>query len=156
MEVSSSDPELIRLEAKIVRMGRAQYGLSATVDWNYDATEETMVEFTILYSTSGDKRDYKLLPWAIPKQSLYHFLSTFYKDRLMDKYESCTNMPHIKDKFEPPWLKQKYYADKCVDDGKGVMDVVPPGFYKFILNCTGPDQPSWGAVGLYKITTKFF
>ncbi|EDW48433.1 GM21861 [Drosophila sechellia] len=136
---SSSDDSLIKIEPSIVRLGRGKFGVSVLVEWNYDTTDETMVGKCI--EGSGDESDYKLLPWAIPMQSFYDYLNTYYKDVIMKNFAPCCNVPQFEDKFQPPWPKQTYIGDKCVIEGEGLPDIVPPGFYKIIFNCTGPDQP---------------
>ncbi|XP_017044441.1 uncharacterized protein LOC108090337 [Drosophila ficusphila] len=156
LEFFSSDPKLVKTDLKIVRMGRADFGLSGTVEWNYDATDETMVELTAFRSNSGDESDYKMLPWSIPKQSLFDYLNSYYKDMFMKDLVSCSNAPQFEDKFDESSIKQKYYAEKCIINGEGLPDMVPPGFYKLISNCTGPDQPSWSFVAVVKLTSKMF
>ncbi|EDX07649.1 uncharacterized protein LOC120284426 [Drosophila simulans] len=153
---SSSDESLIKIEPSIVRLGRGKFGISVLAEWNYDTTEKTMVEAVVYCSSSGDESDYKLLPWAIPKQSFYDYLNTYYKDVIMKNFAPCSNVPQFKGKFQPPWPKQTYIGDKCVIEGEGLPVIVPPGFYKIIFNCTGPDQPSWSFVGIFKIIIKMF
>ncbi|XP_043645337.1 uncharacterized protein LOC122614753 [Drosophila teissieri] len=156
ISATSSDDSLIKLEPHIVRMGRGEYGLSARVEWNYDVTEETMVDAIVYRSSTGDESDYKLLPYSVPKQSFYDYLNTFYKDVVMKNFASCSNVPQFEGDFQPPWPKQTYIGDKCTVAGDGLPDMVPQGFYKIIFNCTGPDQPSWSLVGVFKIITKMF
>ncbi|XP_017044436.1 uncharacterized protein LOC108090332 isoform X2 [Drosophila ficusphila] len=156
LEVFSSDLKLVKPEAKVVRMGRSEIGLSGSLDWNYDATDETTVEVIVFRSSSGDKRDYKMLPWAAPKQPYYDYLNTYYKDLFMKDFASCSNLPQFKHKFQPPWLKQKYYAEKCLVNGDGLPDLMPPGYYKLIFNCTGPNQPYWGFIAVARLIAKLF
>uniref|UniRef100_A0A6P4EA76 Uncharacterized protein LOC108041503 n=1 Tax=Drosophila rhopaloa TaxID=1041015 RepID=A0A6P4EA76_DRORH len=152
----TSDASLISPEVKIVRISRGEFGISAEVEWNYDTTDETMVSAVVYRSSSGDEKDYKLLPWALPNQPFYEYLNTYYKDVIMKNFAPCSNVPQFEDKFEPPWPKKTYKAESCVIVGDGLPEVAPPGFYKIIFNCTGPEQPSWSFVGIFKITTKMF
>ncbi|XP_017044438.1 uncharacterized protein LOC108090333 isoform X2 [Drosophila ficusphila] len=156
LEVFSSNPKLMKIEAKVVRMGRSEIGLSATLDLNYDVTDETTIEVIAYRSNSGDEGDYKMLPWAAPKQPYYEYLNTYYKDFVMKDFASCSNLPQFKDKFQPPVQKKKYYAEKCMVIGEGLPDIVPPGYYKLIFNCTKPDEPYWGFIAIVRITTKLF
>jgi len=39
----SSDDSLVSFDMKIVRISRGEYGISATVVWDYDTTDKTMV-----------------------------------------------------------------------------------------------------------------
>lgn len=114
------------------------------------------VEAVVYRSNSGDESDYKLLPWAIPKQTFYDYLNSYYKDVIMKNFAPCSNVPQFKGKFQPPWPKRTYIGDKCVFEAEGFPDIVPPGFYKIIFNCTGPDQPSWSFIGIFKIINKMF
>ncbi|XP_017044443.2 uncharacterized protein LOC108090338 [Drosophila ficusphila] len=156
VKVFYSDPDQMKLEAHIVRMGRADFGMSATADLNYDATDETMIEVIAYRSRSGDERDYKMLPWTVPKQPYYDYLNIYYKDLFMKDFASCSNFPQFKDKFEPPMQKKKYYVDKCMINGEGLPDLLPPGYYKLKFNCTGPNQPYWGFIAIVRVTTKLF
>ncbi|XP_037713619.1 uncharacterized protein LOC119549541 [Drosophila subpulchrella] len=152
----SSDDSLISFDMKIVRISRGEYGISATVVWNYDTTEETMVEAVVYRSSSGDERDYMLLPFSIPKQSFYDYLNTYYKNVIMKNFGPCSNVPQFEDKFQPPWPKQTYNAEKCVFSGEGLPEIILPGFYKIIFNCSGPNQPSWAFVAILKMRNKIF
>ncbi|XP_017117261.1 uncharacterized protein LOC108139151 [Drosophila elegans] len=152
----SSDESLVKFEPKIIRMGRGELGISADVLWNYDTSEETMVSADVYRSTSGDERDYKLLPWKIPNQPLYEYLDNYYKDVIVKNFAPCSNLPQFEGKFEPPIPKQTYTADKCVFEGDGLPEIAPPGFYKIIFNCTGPDQPTWSLEAIIKLTNKMF
>ncbi|KAH8348350.1 hypothetical protein KR084_006648 [Drosophila pseudotakahashii] len=152
----TSDESLINFELNIVRIGRGEYGISANVEWNYDTTDETMVEAIAYRSSSGEEADYKVLPWSIPKQPFYEYLNTYYKDVIMKNFAPCSNIPVFEDKFEPPWPKKTYIGDKCVIDGDGLPEIVPPGFYKILFKGFGQDQPSWSFTAIVKLTNKMF
>nr|XP_017014791.2 uncharacterized protein LOC108069297 isoform X1 [Drosophila takahashii] len=152
----TSDESLISFNISLVRIGRGEYGASAIVEWNYDTTEETMVEGVVYRSSSGAESDYRVLPYSIPKQSFYEYLNTYYKDVVMKNLAHCSNIPIFEDKFQPPWPKKTYIGDKCVVDGDGLPEIVPPGMYKIVCNCTGPDQPTWGLTIIFKLTNRIF
>ncbi|XP_017014750.2 uncharacterized protein [Drosophila takahashii] len=152
----TSDESLMSYNISIDRIGRGEYGISGNADWKYDVTEETMVEGIAYRSSSGAESDYRVLPYSIPKQSFYEYLNTYYKDVIMRNVAHCSNIPTFKDKFQPPWPKKIYTAEKCVVDGEGLPEIVPPGFYKVIGNCTGPDQPTWSVTIVFKLTNKIF
>ncbi|XP_016957977.1 uncharacterized protein LOC108029980 [Drosophila biarmipes] len=156
IDCNTSDDSLININTKIVRINRGEFGISAKVEWNYDTTDETMVEAVVYRSTSGDESDYKVLPFSLPKQTFYDYLNTYYKDVIIKNFGGCSNIPQFEDKFEPPWPKKTYIADKCVIDGDGFPEILPIGFYKIVFNCTGPNQPSWSFVAIIKLTTKMF
>ncbi|XP_037713608.1 uncharacterized protein LOC119549537 [Drosophila subpulchrella] len=156
IDAATSDESLINFDIKMIRISRGEFGVSATVEWNYDTTEETMVEAVVYRSSSGDESDYKMLPFNLPKQTFYDYLNTYYKDVIMKNFGPCSNAPQFEDKFQPPWPKKTYVAEKCVIEGDGLPEILPPGFYKIIFNCTGASQPSWSFTAIAKLTNKMF
>ncbi|XP_016957849.1 uncharacterized protein LOC108029870 [Drosophila biarmipes] len=152
----TSNSSLISFDLKIVRISRGEYGISGTVEWNYDTTDETMVEAIVYRSYSGSESDYSLLPFSIPKQTFYGYLNTYYKNVIMKNFGPCINVPQFEDKFIPPWPRRTYIIDKCVFSGDGLPEIVLPGFYKIVFKCFGPEQPSWAFVVVLKIWNKFF
>ncbi|XP_017044432.1 uncharacterized protein LOC108090329 [Drosophila ficusphila] len=156
LTTTSSDDSKLKIDAKIVRIGRGDFGLSVTIEWKYDANEETMVEAYAYRSNSGDESDYKLLPWSIPKQKFYEYIDTYYKDMIIKNMGYCSNLPKFEGKFQPPWPRDTYKLDKCKIDGEGLPDVAPPGYYKIIFTKFGPGQPTWGFTAVFKLTTKMF
>ncbi|XP_017077706.1 uncharacterized protein LOC108112379 isoform X2 [Drosophila eugracilis] len=153
---TTSDPSLLHFEPKLHRIGRGVFNISGVLFWNYDTTEETMIEAIVYRSTFGEESDYKLLPWAAPKQTFYDYMNTFYKDVIIKSIGKCSDAPQFEGKFEPPFPKKTYTAQNCEIEGEGLPDMAPPGFYKVIFNCFGPDQPSWSIIIVVKITTKMF
>uniref|UniRef100_A0A6P4EIW2 Uncharacterized protein LOC108041500 n=1 Tax=Drosophila rhopaloa TaxID=1041015 RepID=A0A6P4EIW2_DRORH len=153
---TSSDVKLIKIEPKIERLGRGEFAVSGRIEWNFETTNETMVEAFVYRSQTGEESDYKGLPWTIPKQTLYEHMDTFYKDVSMKNFKHCSNFPQFTEKFQPPLPKKIYVGDKCMIDGDGLPDIIPPGYYKVIVKGFGPNQPTWGGTGIFKITTKIF
>ncbi|XP_020818140.1 uncharacterized protein LOC110191595 [Drosophila serrata] len=153
---TTSDPNKLGIEGKIERLGRGDFGLTITLEWKYDATEETMVEAVAYRSSSGEESDYKLLPWVIPKQSFYEYLDTHYKDVVIKNLGNCSNLPQFEGKFQPPFPQGTYKLNKCKVDGEGLPEIAPPGFYKIIFTKSGPDQPTWGLTAVFKVTNKLF
>ncbi|XP_017014795.1 uncharacterized protein [Drosophila takahashii] len=156
MSTTSSDESKLKFDMKIDRLGRADWGMSATLEWKYETNEETMVEASAYRSSSGDESDYKLLPWAIPKQKFYDYIDTYYKDVIIKNLGHCSNLPKYEGKFQPPWPQNTYKLDKCKIDGDGLPDIAPPGFYKIIFTKSGPGQPTWGFTAVFKLTNKLF
>ncbi|XP_017025074.2 uncharacterized protein [Drosophila kikkawai] len=157
LKTFTSDPSQLKIEAKIVRIRRGDFAISANCEWKYTTDESTMVEAYVYRSSSGDEADYKLLPWAIPKQPFYDYLDHYYKDVVMRTLSHCSNIPQIKGKFQPPWPVQTYVIDKCVlGEGDGLPEIAPPGFYKLTFNFSGTDQPTWGFTLVLKVTTKLW
>ncbi|BFG03215.1 uncharacterized protein DMAD_02520 [Drosophila madeirensis] len=152
----STDESQLKVESKIDRLKRGEFGLTAILEWKYDTDETTMVEASAYRSDSGAENDYKLLPWTIPKQPFFDYLDTYYKDVIIKNLGHCSNLPQFTGKFQPPWPKQTYKVDKCIFDGEGLPEVVPPGFYKIIFITSGPNQPEWGFTLVLKVTTKLF
>nr|XP_044250724.1 LOW QUALITY PROTEIN: uncharacterized protein LOC123003170 [Drosophila takahashii] len=116
---TTSNETFSLVKIQIVRIRRGEYAISANVKWDYDTTDETMVEAYAFHSVSGDANEYKVLPWSIPKQPFYHYLNTYYKDVIIGNCAHCSNIPVFKDKFEPPWPKKTYIGEKCVMNGDG-------------------------------------
>ncbi|KAH8348349.1 hypothetical protein KR084_006649, partial [Drosophila pseudotakahashii] len=156
MSTTSSDESKLKFDMKVDRLGRAEWGISATLEWKYDSNEETWVEASAYHSSSGAESEYKLLPWAIPKQSFYDYLNTNYKDVLMKNVGHCSNFPQFEGTFQPPWPQSTYKLDKCKITGDGLPDIAPPGFYKIIFSTYGNGQPTWGFTGVFKLTNKLF
>nr|XP_016940560.1 uncharacterized protein LOC108017901 [Drosophila suzukii] len=156
LTATSSDESKAKVDLKIDRLGRAEWGMSGTIEWKYDMNVESMVEASAYRSNSGDESDYKLLPWAIPKQKFYDYVDTYYKDVIIKNLGHCSNLPQFKGKFQPPWPQNTYKFDKCKIDGDGLPDVAPPGFYKILFTQFGSGQPTWGFTAIFKLTAKVF
>ncbi|KAH8272917.1 hypothetical protein KR018_009906, partial [Drosophila ironensis] len=149
----TSDESLLKIDAKVNRLGRADFALTVAVDWNYDADENTMVKADAYHCTSGDESDYKLMPFSVPSQPFFEFLNGFYKDAFIKNVGHCSNLIQFEDKFEPPWPRGVYKMDKCVATGEGLPDVCPEGYYKIIFNATG--QVNWGFILVARVTAKY-
>nr|NP_611314.2 uncharacterized protein Dmel_CG18538 [Drosophila melanogaster]AAF57717.2 uncharacterized protein Dmel_CG18538 [Drosophila melanogaster] len=155
IETHSSDESLIKLDMKIERINRGVFGLTPRLSGTtIRLMKPWYVEANVLRSSTGDVSDYKLLPWAIPKQSLYEHLNTYYKDVSMKNFKHCSNIPQFEGKFQPPLPKQTYFGNKCVIDGDGLPEIVPAGFYLIVIKCYGPGQPTWNTTSVFKITPK--
>ncbi|XP_020818271.1 uncharacterized protein LOC110191696 [Drosophila serrata] len=134
-----------------------QFVISAVALFNYTTTKETMVEALVYRSTSGAEADYKLLPWAVPKQSFYDHLNTYYKDVTMRVFRTCSNFPYFEGKFHPPFPKMTYVADQCrLGDDDRLPEICPPGFYKIVFKCFGVNQPSWSFTAVFRLKPKLF
>ncbi|XP_017044433.1 uncharacterized protein LOC108090330 [Drosophila ficusphila] len=148
----SSDESKLKMTAKVDRVGRNDFGVSATIDFNYDVDDTTMVEAVAYRSTSGDESDYKLIPLGIAKQPFLEFMNSHYKDVVIPNLSGCSNLVTFEDKFEPPWPKKVYTLDTCVADSDGFPDMVPEGYYK--INFTIMSPVDWGFILVVKISTK--
>ncbi|XP_026835970.1 uncharacterized protein LOC6547081 [Drosophila erecta] len=115
-----------------------------------------MVEGQAYRSNTGDESDYKLLPWAIPKQTFSDYINTYYKDVVIKNLGHCSNLPRFEGKFQSPWPRKTYKVDKCKINGDGLPEIAPPGFYKIVLTKFGPGQPTWGFTAVMKVTNKMF
>ncbi|KAH8237268.1 hypothetical protein KR038_008960, partial [Drosophila bunnanda] len=152
----TTDESLLKIVAKVERVARGEFALSATVDFNYEPDNATMVEASSYCSTSGAESDYKLLPLGIPRQPFYDYLNTYYKDVVVKNLGHCSNLPQFEGQFEPPFPQGTYKINKCKVDGEGLPEIVLPGFYKIIFSKSGPDQPTWGFTAVFKVTNKLF
>ncbi|XP_068144178.1 uncharacterized protein [Drosophila tropicalis] len=154
IEPFTSDESLLKIDARIDRIKRGEFAISSTIVWDYDADESTMVEATGYHSSSGDEKDYKLLPWTIPKQPFFEYLNTYYQDVVLKNVGDCSNLPRFEGKFQPPWPRNTYVLDKCVSQGEGLPQVAPSGFYKIIFVTSG--QVRWGFNIVVKVFAKSF
>ncbi|XP_017087068.2 uncharacterized protein [Drosophila bipectinata] len=152
VQTFSSDESLLKITAKIDRVSRGEFAVSATVDFKYEPDDTTMVEAIAQRSASGDESDYKMLPFNIPKQPYTDFMNSHYKDVVIPNLGDCSNLVKFEDKFEPPWPQQVYVLDKCVANSDGFPEVVPEGFYRIIMNFTSPVD--WGFIIVVKISNK--
>ncbi|KAH8331759.1 hypothetical protein KR074_011145, partial [Drosophila pseudoananassae] len=154
VQTYSSDESRLKITAKIDRVSRGEFAVSATHTPTHLLLPQ--VEALAYRSSSGDESDYKLLPWSIPKQPFYEYLNTYYKDVVVKNLGHCSNIPQFEGKFQPPWPKDKFVITKCQIDGDGLPEIAPPGYYKVIFTTFGPDQPKWGLTGIFKLTNKMF
>ncbi|EDV36050.2 uncharacterized protein Dana_GF12153 [Drosophila ananassae] len=152
LQAFSSDDSLLKISAKVDRLGRADFAFSMTLDWNYDADKNTMVEADVYHCTSGDESDYKLMPFSIPKQPFFEYLNAFYKDAFIKNVGHCSNLIQFEGEFTPPWPRGVYKLDKCVASGEGLPELVPEGYYKIVYNTTG--QVTWGFIFVVRVTQK--
>ncbi|BFG03213.1 uncharacterized protein DMAD_02519 [Drosophila madeirensis] len=148
----SSDESMLKIEAKIDRVKRGEFAISATIDFNYAIDDTVMIEAVAYRSSTGQESDYKLVPFNIQKQTYEEFLNTHYKDMVIQNLGSCSDLPQFEDKFVPPWPQKTYKLDKCVADNDGFPEVLPLGFYKIVLSITGPVE--WGITIITKLTNK--
>ncbi|XP_070140834.1 uncharacterized protein [Drosophila kikkawai] len=154
---TTTDPSKILIKTKIDRIGRGEFAISATAMFNYTTTEETMVECLVYRSSSGAEADYKLLPWAIPRQTFHEHLNTYYKEVTMRVFKKCSNFPYFEGDFQPPFPKMNYVAEKCaLGDDDRLPEICPPGFYKIVFKCFGKNQPSWSFTAVFRLKPKLF
>ncbi|KAH8400797.1 hypothetical protein KR009_000969, partial [Drosophila setifemur] len=148
----TSDESKIKANAKIDRVARGEFAVSATIDFKYITDDTSQVEGVAQRSTSGDESDYKLIPFSIPRQSYIEFLNGPYKDVVIPNVGYCSNLVQFEDKFEPPYPQGIYTVDKCVATLDGLPEVVPEGFYK--INMTFYNPVDWGFILVVKISNK--
>ncbi|EDW48432.1 uncharacterized protein LOC6609765 isoform X1 [Drosophila sechellia] len=152
IETYSTDESMLKIAAKVERVGRGAYAISANIEFKYTPDDNTMVEAMAYRSTSGDENDYKIIPLTIPKQPYVQFMNNHYKDVVLPNLGGCSNLVKFDDKFEPPWPQDTYVLDKCVANSDGFPDMVPEGYYK--VNFTIMNPVDWGFILIVKITTK--
>lgn len=106
------------------------------------------------YRSSNGKSDYRPLPFRIYRQHLFHILNTVYKEIAMGNIKSCSNLPQFKYKFEPPFLKNTYYMDRCQFDETGFPNHAQEGFYKFEV--IGYGRVDWSMVSVFKLESDIY
>lgn len=166
VEVKTSDPTKLNIEAKLDRIGR-DFTISITLDWNYDVDETTMVniflkhikfiyfiEFTCQVeaysyrSASGNENDYTPLPWTMPRQTYKKYTETYYQNIVYKNLANCSNLP--KPDNVDPWPRGQYILDKCVANGDGLPEIAPEGYYKVIFQVFG--EVDWEFLVISKLT----
>ncbi|XP_034477897.1 uncharacterized protein LOC117784307 [Drosophila innubila] len=132
-------------------MPRGEFAYDGYINFNYDVTDDTMIEAVAFRSTSGRDEDYTPLPWTIPKQPFSKFIEDFYKDMIYENLYSCSNLPEP-DKVLP-FQRGNLTLKECVVEGKGMPEMAPQGYYKIILKTTG--EVEWGFVSVARLFDKF-
>jgi len=51
VETYSSDESLMKIDVRVERVDRGVYGVTGSVNWNYDTSDETMVGLTHIMVT---------------------------------------------------------------------------------------------------------
>ncbi|XP_023168324.2 uncharacterized protein LOC111597715 [Drosophila hydei] len=147
VEVKTSDPTKLNIEAKLDRIGR-DFTISITLDWNYDVDETTMVEAYSYRSASGNENDYTPLPWTMPRQTYKKYTETYYQNIVYKNLANCSNLP--KPDNVDPWPRGQYILDKCVANGDGLPEIAPEGYYKVIFQVFG--EVDWEFLVISKLT----
>ncbi|XP_052839698.1 LOW QUALITY PROTEIN: uncharacterized protein LOC128254582 [Drosophila gunungcola] len=152
IEAYSTDESMLKITARVERVGRGEFAISANIDFKYEPGDTTLVEALGYRSSSGNENDYKLIPFSIPKQPFTQFMNSHYKDVVIANLGGCSNLIQFEDQFEPPWPQKEYVLDKCVANSDGFPEVVPEGFYKVNFSMMNPVD--WGFIVIVKISTK--
>ncbi|XP_061395624.1 uncharacterized protein LOC133331239 [Musca vetustissima] len=143
IETYSDNPELINFfDWSVDRISRGVYAASGSMAVNYDIVEgdDNEIEFNVYRSENGVK-EYKPIPFRVERQHLFSYLSTFYKDLVMETFKGCSNMPVFEDEFEPPLEKKTYTLNKCQIDPDEFPQHLQEGFYKVVM--TGYGAVKW-------------
>ncbi|XP_073828230.1 uncharacterized protein [Musca autumnalis] len=137
IETFSSDLDKVSFkDFKVERIGRGVYAASGSFTVNTDVVEgdSNMIEFHAYRSENG--KDFKPISMKTPRQHLYEYFNTFYKDYVMETLKDCSNMPVFEGKFEK--LEQKTYVlNKCQFDQSAFPRYLQEGFYKVDMGGTG-------------------
>ncbi|XP_068144291.1 uncharacterized protein [Drosophila tropicalis] len=152
IDTFTSDESKLKIDFRVVRMGRGEFGFSGEIAFNYDADETTMVEGKGYRSTTGGESDYKVLPFDVPEQPYTEFLDKHYKNLIINNLAECSNLPQYEGDFVPPWPKDTYIFDKCIPKADGYPDFALEGYYKMVFKVTGP--VNWGFTAIARIITK--
>ncbi|ALC42392.1 CG18538, partial [Drosophila busckii] len=156
-EGTSSDPSKLNIDMAVERVKR-EFAMTGVIDCKYDMDKTTMrcyklplqVEAVGYRSNTGDEADYKLLPWAVPKQTFPEFLGKYYEHMALANVGHCSNLPAVENMT--PWPQNAYKFDKCIYTGDGLPDIAPEGFYKVIFTFTG--EVDWTFTVISKITSR--
>ncbi|XP_017025077.2 uncharacterized protein [Drosophila kikkawai] len=152
IDTYSSDESKLKFVAKVERVARGEFAIGGTIDFKYTPDSNTMVEAVAHRSSSGAERDYKLIPFNIPKQPFPDFMNSHYKDVIIPNVAECSNLIKFEGKFDGVWPQKVYTLDKCVADSDGFPEMVTEGFYRINFTLTNPVD--WGFVLIVKISNK--
>ncbi|XP_011291723.1 uncharacterized protein LOC101896456 [Musca domestica] len=150
IETFSSDLDKLRFgEFKVERISRGVYAGSGSFTINADIVEgdSHMIEFHAYRSENG--KDYKPIPLKTPRQHLYEYFNTFYKEYAMNSLKNCSNMPAFEGKFVPPLEKKTYVLEKCQFDQSAFPQHMQEGFYK--VDMAGSGEVEWHFIFVVEI-----
>ncbi|XP_073828235.1 uncharacterized protein [Musca autumnalis] len=153
IETGSSNPEMVSFgECKLERISRGVFAVIGAIDIKYDIQEgdSNTVEFNSYRSENG--KDYRPLPFKTPRQHIFDYFNTFYKDYVMDTLKDCSNFPAFEDKFEPPFERQTYYLDHCQFDQESFPQHLQEGFYKVNMSFSG--DVDWYIIFVAEVQSK--
>ncbi|XP_034480170.1 uncharacterized protein LOC117785978 [Drosophila innubila] len=151
VDSTSSDSNKLDIDIRVKRMPRGEFAYDGYIKYNYDITEDTMIEAEAFRSNSGRDEDYTPMPWTIPKQPFSKFIDDFYKDMIYENFHSCSNMPAPDDGI--PYKIGNWTFNECVVEGKGMPEMAPQGYLKVIFKITG--EVEWGFVSVSRIFDKY-
>ncbi|KRG05615.1 uncharacterized protein Dmoj_GI26453 [Drosophila mojavensis] len=147
----SDNEAKLKPDLRIQRVGRYQVGVSGTIDWQYDIDRTTMFELIIFQSPSGNLKEFRKLPFTIPKQ-IFINMRKYYDEIAMADARNCTNLPNFEGNVLLPWPRGLYVFDMCTADNGNYPDILAEGLYKFIFAFSG--EVVWNVSFYVNIKTK--
>ncbi|XP_075156198.1 uncharacterized protein LOC142229524 [Haematobia irritans] len=132
VETKTSNPDLVDFyNVHVVRVNRGIYALAGYIFYNVDVAEgdTNQVEVKAYRSENGIK-EYKKIPFSVPRQHFYAFMNKFYKDAAMETLSKCSDLPVFEDKMTPPMEKKNFTMDNCIFSQEGLPQYLQEGFYK--------------------------
>ncbi|KAM8712820.1 hypothetical protein ACLKA7_013192 [Drosophila subpalustris] len=151
MDPNTSDPNKMDIQLRIKRVPPGELAYDGYLNFNYDITDETMIEAVAFRSQSGNEDDFVPMPWSIEKQPYPKYVKDIYEDIVYSNFGSCTTLPKPEDAL--PWKRGNITFTECFVEGKGMPDLAPQGYYKVIFKVTDP-AVEWGFDAVVKITDK--
>uniref|UniRef100_A0A1A9WC58 Uncharacterized protein n=1 Tax=Glossina brevipalpis TaxID=37001 RepID=A0A1A9WC58_9MUSC len=155
LETTSSNRDLLDIDIKIKRKSRRELVISGYLDLKYDVQEgdDTEIEWIVYHSSTGSEKDYKLLPMAIRRQSIYSYLNSFYKDFIMNGVGNCSNLWNFQGKAPSPLEKMRYELNDCVLNDDNYPNHLADGFYRIMGNVYG--QVEWNIILFVEVMRKY-
>lgn len=133
VSVENHTPEKVFVELSITRPSRGIFGLSGSIDFKDDITDDFLISVSLFYSATGGS-DFYRSPFNIPESRMSKFLNDFYKDMIMESFMKCgENAPETEDKFVEPLKKGIIKLKDCLISNKNMPSKMRSGYYKVII-----------------------
>ncbi|XP_022208861.1 uncharacterized protein LOC111065162 [Drosophila obscura] len=137
----SNNENIVKLDTRIERMGRSDFGLSGSLAISVPVPQDLEVEVLCFRSTDGGA-NYKLQPYSLPRQGIYEAMNSFYKDMIMESAANCSNFPQFTEKLKVIEA-QTFKYEKCQVSTDGFPQYVPDGWYKLNFVTYGMVEIVW-------------
>lgn len=105
----------------------------------------------IYQSPSGTERDFRQLPFAVPKTA-FITVKSYYEDIALANGRDCTNLPEFEGNLLLPWPRNLYTFDMCNCDKGNIPEILADGVYKFLFAFSG--EVEWNVTFYVNIKTK--
>ncbi|KAL9928349.1 uncharacterized protein ACN427_005392 [Glossina fuscipes fuscipes] len=147
-EFTTMNEELVKINLKAEHINRTTLGISGTLDFRYEFSEDTMIEMIVYRSASGNADSYQLLPYRIPRMQIHDFIDTFY-DNIFKDLGPCSNFPVIETKARDYKFCKVIYFERCLFNNDHMPNYLPDGYYKAKVVTSG--ETDWSLTVLFQV-----